>query len=112
MKTKAILISVIILFSIVGMGCKDVSSDLYTGKIITLNNHAAFTDIIEIQQSVAGGLAIGKTISVGTQLTDKGYKLNDIVYFKVTYYQKWIGPETADHLWPSYTGVIELASFK
>ena len=109
MKAKIILVATIILILFGGsMGCEEVPSDYYKGKIIVLNNHVAYTDIIEIQQSVDNGLAIGQTISVGVLLTDKGYKLNDVVYFKIVHYQKWEGPDTTDHLWPGYTGTIEL----
>ena len=112
MITKRILRVIIILFFLIGgIGCEDdIPSGYCKGKIVALNNHVAYTDIIEIQQSVDKEFAVGQTISVGVLLTDKGYKLNDIVYFKVISYQKWVGPETADHLWPTYTGVIELAN--
>jgi len=109
MKTQRFVFAIsILLFIVAGTGCKEPPSDYYKGKIIVLNNHVAYTDIIEIQQSVDNGLAIGQTISVGVLLTDKGYKLNDVVYFKIVHYQKWEGPDTTDHLWPGYTGTIEL----
>ena len=68
-----------IFFVVVGMGCEDdIPSGYCQGKIVALNNHVAYTDIIEIQQSVDKELAVGQTISVGILLTDKGYKLKDI----------------------------------
>jgi hypothetical protein len=108
MKTKAILIMSITLFLLAGMGCEEVPADYYKGKIIALNNHIAYSDVIEIQQPVEYGISIGQTISVGVQLTDKGFELNEVVCFKIIRSQKWVGPETADHIWPDYTGVIEL----
>ena len=109
MKAPKTIFSVIALCLVIVMGCKnDYPVDYYKGKIIALNNHIAFSDIIEIQQSVEDGLPVGQTISVGIQLTDKGYKVGDVIYFKIISSQKWVGPETADHLWPGYTGVVEL----
>jgi hypothetical protein len=87
---------------------KEVSADYYKGKIIALNNHIAYSDVIEIQQSVESGISVGQTISIGVQLADKGFKLNEVVYFKIIRSQKWVGPEPADHIRPGYTGVIEL----
>lgn len=109
MKTKTFLFTITALIFLLGaMGCEDVPTDCYKGKIIALNNHIAFNDIIDIQHSVEDGLPVGQTISVGVQLTDKGYKLGDVIYFKIISSQKWVGPETADHLWAGYTGVVEL----
>jgi len=109
MKAKTILVATIILILFGGsMGCEEVPSDYYKGKILVLNNHIAFYDVIEVQQSVENGLAVGQTLSVGVQLTEKGYKLNDVVYFKIIRFQKSVGFETAEHLWASYSGIIEL----
>jgi len=109
MKAYKTIISVIVLCFVIVIGCKnEYPVDYYKGKIIALNNHIAFSDIIEIQHSVEDGLPVGQTISVGVQLTDKGYKLGDVIYFKIISYQKWVGPETAEHLWPGYTGTVEL----
>jgi hypothetical protein len=109
MKAPKTIFSVIALCLVIVMGCKnDYPVDYYKGKIIALNNHIAFNDIIEIQHSVEGGLQVGQTISVGVQLTDKGYKLGDVIYFKIISSKKWVGPETADHLWTSYTGTVGL----
>jgi hypothetical protein len=109
MNAKIILIPVITLFFLLaGLGCDDVPSDYYKGKIIALNNHIAYYDVIEIQQGMKDGLPAGQTLAVGVQLTDKGYKLNEEVYFKIIRYQKSIGFETADHMWASYSGIIEL----
>ena len=84
------------------------ATDYYSGKIIALNNHIAYYDVIEIQQGMKDGLAAGQTLAVGVQLTDKGYKLIEVVNFKIIRYQKSVGFETADHMWSGYTGIIEL----
>ena len=47
--------------------------------------------------------------SIGFYDRDFGEKMNegDIVHFRVPMLKKGVGPETADHLWPEYVGVID-----
>jgi len=109
MNAKTFLIPAITLFFLMaGLGCDDVPSDYYKGKIIQLNSHAGYNDVILIQQGMKDGLPAGQTLAVGVQVTDKGYRLNEVVYFKIIRYQKKEGFETADHIWASYSGIIEL----
>lgn len=111
MKSALLNISFILLFlSFMWAGCeKDERNPLcYQGKVVSLNQGDRCYNIIEIIETIKDGeIAVGNTISFDPKLYEATLKVGDVVCFKINKYEDWVGPATADCLWPRFTAQIE-----
>ncbi|MBC7915631.1 MAG: hypothetical protein H7Y07_16095 [Pyrinomonadaceae bacterium] len=111
MKATIIKISFILLFlSFMGAGCeKDERHPLcYQGKVISLNQGGRCYNIIEIIETIKDGeIAVGNTISFDPILYGATLNVGDVVYFKITHYEVWVGPATTECRWPRFIAQIE-----
>ena len=114
MKHKILLWLMLLFFPLaLGTSCNtEVNSEniKYEGKILSLiksNNNEHYNIILITRSTSKKGVPVGS--SIGFYDRDFGEKMNegDIVHFRVPMFKKWVGPETADHLWPEYVGVID-----
>lgn len=95
---------------LLGKGCKDIEQDLfcYQGKVVTLNQGEGCNNIIEIIEPAKNGeLSAGVTISFDPNLYSLALEVGDVVSFKIVQYEEWVGPATADCLWPQYIAQID-----
>ena len=114
MKHKILLWLMFLLFPLaLGTSCNtevNFENIKYEGKVLSLiksNNHEHYNIILITRSTSRKGVPVGS--SIGFYDRDFGEKMNegDIVHFRVPMLKKWVGPETADHLWPEYVGVID-----
>ena len=114
MKHKTLLWLMLLFFPLaLGTSCNtEVNSEniKYEGKILSLiksNNNEHYNIILITRSTSKKGVPMGS--SIGFYDRDFGEKMNegDIVHFRVPMLKKWVGPETADHLWPEYVGMIK-----
>jgi hypothetical protein len=119
MKSKKIKLLSLALFLLplcvvlLGTGCEKDKRDsfCYQGKVVTLNQGDGCQNIIEITKSAENGsLAKDATLSFNPDLYEGTLKVGDIVLFKVFEYEQWVGPATANCLWPEFTGQIEFCN--
>ena len=114
MKHKILLWLMLFFFPLaLGTSCNtevNLENIKYEGKILSLiknNNNERYNIILITRSTSKKGVPVGS--SIGFYDRDFGEKMNegDIVHFRVPIFQKWVGPETADHLWPHYVGMIK-----
>ncbi|WP_372935987.1 hypothetical protein [Mariniphaga sediminis] len=119
MKSKKLKILFLALFLLplclllLGAGCEKDERDsfCYQGKVITLNLGDGCPNIIKITEPVENGnLVKNATISFNPDLYEGTLKVGDVVLFKVLEYEQWVGPATANCLWPEFTGQIEFCN--
>jgi len=107
MKRKKIISSTILfLLMLCGAGC-DNDNLCYQGKVTSLNSGTGCYNILVIEKSVPNGLSINSTIAFDPNIFKGTIKIGDIVYFNIVKYEKWVGPATAQCLWPKYSGELE-----
>ena len=114
MKHKILLWLMLFFFPLaLGTSCNtevNLENIKYEGKILSLiknNNNERYNIILITSSTSRKGVPVGS--SIGFYDRDFGEKMHegDIVHFRVPMFKKWVGPETADHLWPEYVGVID-----
>lgn len=114
MKHKILLWLMLLFFPLaLGTSCNtevNFEKIKYEGKILSLiksNNNEHYNIILITRSTSKKGVPVGS--SIGFYDRDFGERMNegDIVHFRVPMFQEWVGPETADHLWPQYVGVIK-----
>ena len=113
MKKKMILFTVItLLIMIVGMGCEiETPKDCYSGTIVSLNeSRNGCNNIVRIDKALENGIPTGTTLAFNASVFDKKLKLGETIYFKVINYERWVGPATADCLWPYYMARIDVCN--
>lgn len=86
---------------------ESIEKDYYKGVVVTLNKGDTCFDLIEIQNNIDGGIAIGSKITFNHELFPS-LSINDVVYFKIKSYKKWTGFSTINCLFPTYVGIIEI----
>ena len=114
MKKVIIIIgSVFLLFFLIVAGCNNDGQypSCYEGKVVSLNHGDGCNNIIEIVKAINNdGLSTGSTITFNPDLYEGTLKVGDVVYFKIIQYEKWVGPGTANCLWPGFIGQIEFCN--
>jgi hypothetical protein len=79
--------------------------------VVTLNQGDGCQNIIEITEPAENGnLVKNTTISFNPDLYEGTLKVGDVVFFKILEYEQWIGPATADCLWPQFAASIEFCN--
>lgn len=112
MKRKTILFTVFALFLLLGAtGCEKEfnKSNCYTGEVITLFGvgHERYNIVTITKVPSKYSLPVGTTIAFDIERYGKKVEIGDIIDFEISMYEKWVGPATADHLWPEYVGIIK-----
>jgi len=99
-----------LLLSLTGTMCKDHELDLrcYKGKVVSLNQGDGCNNILEIVNTIDNNVfPLGTKITFDPKLFSKKLNRGDFVFFKIIQYEEWVGPSTANCLWPKYTAQIE-----
>ena len=112
MKRKTVLFTLFALFLLIGgVGCanKIDKSDCYIGEVITLFGvgHERYNIVTITKVPNKHSLPVGTTIAFDIERYGKKVEIGNIIDFEILMYEKWVGPATADHLWPGYVGVIK-----
>lgn len=113
MKALSLKVSTfLMLFALMGAGCeKEEDLRCYKGKVVSINQQNSCHNIIEIIEIAKGSeLMAGNTISFETASYKGALKIGNIVFFKIIEYEDWVGPATANCLWPQYVGQIEICN--
>jgi len=109
MKTKIILFTAFIFFSLIGgIGCEE-DNLYYEGKVISLNNGDGCNNIIEISKSIPQGLSVNSTITFDPGLYNRQLKTGETVSFKVIKYEVWTGYVLDICIAPQYVGQLEFS---
>ncbi|HEX2926115.1 MAG TPA: hypothetical protein VHP38_07650 [Ruminiclostridium sp.] len=104
-------ICIFLLFFFLVHGCEEKRHDTscYKGKVVSLNAGDGCFNILEIIESINDGdLHNGSTITFDPKLSEKTIKVGDNITFNIVQFEDWVGPATANCLWPQYIAQIEL----
>lgn len=91
----------------VGTGCKE-DIQYYSGTVIELISQNDCYDVIRIDVAPQGGLPIGTSISPNISLSNKNFKVNDVVTFEIVSYQELIDPQSMMCPHAVYNATIKL----
>lgn len=113
---KKVILKTGIIFLIMllaGAGCDNDKQYIhcYEGEVVSVNQGNGCDYIIKILKTPNNHeLPIGTTLAFDPELYKEELNMGDIVYFNIIQYEDWVGPATANCLWPKYAAQIKFCN--